>query len=556
MNPASMKMKSFGTIGSIVLVCATGFLACAQADEAGPTTNVQPDAETIPQIDSGADSEASIESGSTADTTPVCTVGASETRPCGACGTQNHFCLPTGTWTDWTTCTGEKDGTECVVGEKRTSDCGNCGKATDTCDTKTCTWETGSCTGEGECAPGDEETTKASCADPAQLRKRTCSDSCKWSTFSACEMPKGWLTMPTAPITGRGYHSAVWTGTDMIIWGGGYSSGTSLKNDGASYNLASDKWKTIATTSLSARRNHGTAWTGSKMIVWGGYDGSSSFYKDGAIYDPSADSWTSTGTSPLTARHSPAVVWSTTTNELLVWSGCTSGWCTAVASDGAAYNPATNSWTALPAAPIVGRSDMAYTWSGSELIVWGGRKADGTLLVDGARFDPVTRAWTTFSAPDASVLDGRIDATFGSDGAGGLFVWGGRATTSSGSSSGAKSNGAIYTPGVGWTAIPEVPSTMFAPTPKRYDMPGVIAKGKLWLLDGIVSSSSDVGGAGFVSYDLATGTWADVDMTNAPSPGTRGHHSVVWTGKEMLWFGGINGHTCCTTYNNGGTYRP
>jgi N-acetylneuraminic acid mutarotase len=355
--------------------------------------------------------------------------------------------------------------------------------------------------------------------------------------------------MDTAPITGRGFHTAVWTGTDMIVWGGGYSS--TLKNDGATYNLATNKWKTIATPSLSARRQQAGVWTGSKMIVWGGYDGSSTISKDGAVYDPSTDSWTSTATAPLSARHSGAYAWSTTTNEMLIWSGCTSGWCSAVASDGAAYNPATNTWTALPAAPIVGRSDPAFVWSGTELIVWGGRTGSGTFLTDGARFDPVTKVWTKFSEPPASIA-GRMDESFGSYGTTGLYIWGGRPSSSTGT--GALNSGATYTPGVGWQVIPTPPDTVYSNN-KRYDSASLVAAGKLFLFEGLTSSGGDTPASGFASYDFATGTWSDLDTSGAP-PSNRARSSMVWTGREAIIFGGINGNTCCTGYNTGAIYRP
>ncbi|MGZ3419587.1 MAG: Kelch repeat-containing protein [Polyangiales bacterium] len=552
------------TLGSTVV---STLPACATANEEDPG-GVVPAAETggsdsssptdsaSPTDSSMVDSAPAVDTGVAMDSLPgdgaTCVYPKTETRACGACGSQSRFCLPDNVFTGWTDCVGEKGDTECKVGEKRSTDCGNCGKSTDFCDPKECVWISGLCAGEGPCAPGDSETTKASCSVADTIRTRTCDDKCQWSEFSACDLPRGWITpaMTKPTISGRGFHSAVWTGSKMLVWGGGTSS--TVYNDGAAYDMGTNSWKTLATSGLSTRRQHMTAWTGSQMIVWGGRN--SSPYKDGSIYDPSTDSWTATATSPLSARHSAAVAWSTTTSQMIVWGGCTSGWCSAVANDGASYDPATSTWTALPAAPIAGRTDPLYAWTGSELVIWGGRSATNVALSDGARFDPKTGVWTKFSDPAAAVLDARFDAAFGNDGSGNLFVFGGRSANDS-STPNSKSNGAIYQPGIGFVAIPAVPDGLFAPSNKRYNLAGFIAGKKLFVFDGIPIGSYDTPKAGFAIYDFAAGTWSDGDRTGAPTT-ARSRASIVWTGREAIVWGGINGNESGSGYNDGAIYRP
>jgi hypothetical protein len=75
-----------------------------------------------------------------------------------------------------------------------------------------------------------------------------------------------WMATATtnAPV-GRSSHTAVWTESEMIIWGGG-----SL-NTGGRYNPGADSW--MATTTINApdgRNWHTAVWTESEMIVWGG----------------------------------------------------------------------------------------------------------------------------------------------------------------------------------------------------------------------------------------------------------------------------------------------
>ena len=84
-------------------------------------------------------------------------------------------------------------------------------------------------------------------------------------------MIRGQLPPSDAP-SGREFHTAVWTGSEMIVWGG-YSSGHYL-NTGGRYNPSTDSWTATSTTNAPAGRDSHTAvWTGSEMIVWGGYDG-------------------------------------------------------------------------------------------------------------------------------------------------------------------------------------------------------------------------------------------------------------------------------------------
>ena len=67
-------------------------------------------------------------------------------------------------------------------------------------------------------------------------------------------------------------HTAVWTGSEMIVWGGYNGSGN--LNTGGRYNPGTDSWTATSTTNAPGGRQDCTAvWTGSEMIVWGGFDG-------------------------------------------------------------------------------------------------------------------------------------------------------------------------------------------------------------------------------------------------------------------------------------------
>jgi hypothetical protein len=54
----------------------------------------------------------------------------------------------------------------------------------------------------------------------------------------------------------------------MIVWGGD-DNGVPFLNTGARYNPATDSWTATTTTNApSGRLDHTAVWTGSEMIVW------------------------------------------------------------------------------------------------------------------------------------------------------------------------------------------------------------------------------------------------------------------------------------------------
>jgi hypothetical protein len=111
---------------------------------------------------------------------------------------------------------------------------------------------------------------------------------------------------PNAPLP-RAFHTAVWTGSEMIVWGGfGYEG---YLNTGGRYNASTHTWTAISTTNApSVRWRHTAVWTGSEMIVWGGYNGSN-VLNTGGRYNPSTDTWTAISmTNAPSARELQAAV--------------------------------------------------------------------------------------------------------------------------------------------------------------------------------------------------------------------------------------------------------
>src|SRR6185436_9082462 len=102
--------------------------------------------------------------------------------------------------------------------------------------------------------------------------------------------------------------SAVWSGTEMIVWGGSEDAA------GGRYNPATDSWSASTGTGAPLARNrHSAVWTGNEMIVWGGYTTVSPYDRvnSGGRYNPASDSWapTSTGANVPTPRRGHTAVW-------------------------------------------------------------------------------------------------------------------------------------------------------------------------------------------------------------------------------------------------------
>src|SRR6266481_5730734 len=228
-----------------------------------------------------------------------------------------------------------------------------------------------------------------------------------------------WVATSTASAPeAREIHTSVWTGSEMIVWGGFSVTGT--VNTGGKYNPSTDSWTATTTTGApDSRDTHTAVWTGSEMIVWGGEDGAT-FLNTGGRYNPNTDSWVATTTTNVPAsRDFHTAVW--TGSEMIVWGGYDGGnyWNT-----GGRYNPSTDSWVATSTtnAPT-GRSNHTAMWSGSEMIVWGGIASGPTFLNTGGRYNPSTETWvatSTTNAPEARA--GHTAVWTGSE----MIVWGGQ----------------------------------------------------------------------------------------------------------------------------------
>ena len=115
----------------------------------------------------------------------------------------------------------------------------------------------------------------------------------------------------------------------MIVWGG---TGATVFDSGGRYDPATDSWTGIASGGV-ARYAHTAVWTGSRMIVWR-HNSLAGVPVEGSRYDPVADTWSPTTMSgaPLAALDPSGAVW--TGSAMVLWPG-------------SRYNPVADTWAPI-----------------------------------------------------------------------------------------------------------------------------------------------------------------------------------------------------------------
>ena len=192
----------------------------------------------------------------------------------------------------------------------------------------------------------------------------------------------GWVALAEPPFRGNfGVLGQVWTGDEAIWWG---RSGERGPMWGAAYDPESDSWRVIARSPLSSRQDPAVVWTGEEMVVWGGDPVPLEAYEEtGAAYDPETDSWRVIADAPVESRGGPSAAM--VGDELVVTGGrrvdqppvCLGpGPCQPALPSGrwirtsAAYDPGTDTWRVLADLPTAVGMNVSTTGTDTELLVF------------------------------------------------------------------------------------------------------------------------------------------------------------------------------------------
>lgn len=367
-----------------------------------------------------------------------------------------------------------------------------------------------------------------------------------------------WTPMASSPLEARFDPISLWTGTELLVWGGHDAAGEEYV-DGAAYDPERDQWRKIADFPFDYERRTGSGvgsdsgWYQRHGVPGAWFDGKAVFKVDTGeepwswdlvAYDPDSDSWRTLhrarfdrsagdtpvrppGTSTVQAPTGLAAVggklfvfgWHTDRNEL--------GWST--------FDPEVERWSAFSGIPGSGEVD-GFTGVRPEpvlvadrYLVWlreHGIVADGFPL--GYAVDLTTEDVVRVEVP-ADVPAGTIDLQLGDLSTSGSVA----GTTLSDDLDGEPFAAQLDAATGRWTALKPPPDMGAADAFGRI----VSANGATFIVGGLDQKGSGhaPSGAGFV-MDRQPTLWHR--MPDAPIDLSRTGHVAIWTGDELLVWGG------------------
>jgi N-acetylneuraminic acid mutarotase len=291
--------------------------------------------------------------------------------------------------------------------------------------------------------------------------------------------------------------------------------------------------------------------------------------------DAAPQSWSPTALGPLPGRDQAAIFWTGTDYLIyggLTWSsvptpelgpdggavptpdggfplGCSLQGSTSC-SDGARYNPTTQTWTRISnvGAPGAYRWDVSWAFGGQQLFTFSGHGAGA----EGWLYDLPTDTWkevSTVGVPTQRAY--HVSYYVGGE----FFVWGGEDTAAVDGSVGLPLNtGGIYDPATDtWQPM----NTTNAPPGGAYYATAT-SDAYMFVFGGQTDPTPwiqvvpTVLGTGYL-YDYNQNSWKQVSTVNAPEP--REYTAAVWTGSKFVVYGGSGANT--NFYDNtGGIYDP
>ncbi len=345
------------------------------------------------------------------------------------------------------------------------------------------------------------------------------------NTTSLTQPAPVWRPLLEAPIAGRIGAGVVWTGREMLVWGGlprpaDPDALMERVGDGAAYDPATRSWRTLAPPppGVLGIADEGAVWTGDEAVFWTGNmpDGPAS----GAVYNPGNDTWRPLPDGPLTIREGYTSVW--TGSEMVILGG--HGGKNFSDPVAAAVDPRTGAWRLLPGLKdLVGLLPHQAFWDGREVLVSGslalcpeeGGGCSGSRPIFVA-YDPKTDVRREIDLAGTRFEDPNPPRPIGWTGTELLFA--------------AYDEPSLailgYAPATGtWRTGA---STRCTPSDSGYAQ-------SAWLGDRFLGTCGDE----LLLYDVADDTWDVVDTDSSPL-GTHYSSAIAWTGTELIvWSGGI-----------------
>lgn len=277
-------------------------------------------------------------------------------------------------------------------------------------------------------ATSDDETPQADTGDGGSARATTGAD----AELAAVPVLGGtgggaWRALPEPPMAGRGSATVLWTGAEVLVWGGFGDEldpeyGLSAR-DGGRYDPVAETWTTIPPAPIGLDYQQVAVWSGEDLLVWANQGGSDDPVGT-AAYTPATEAWRDLPWAPVPRMEGTGGVW--TGDELLVWGSDNGLGAFSAGPTGAqvldesygmeglpegygdvhlaAYDPDADAWRTVPAPPLAQpRLGFGTVWTGDRLVLWGGGRAMHYRPLPGC--DPVCNDALPEGYRDAAALD-------------------------------------------------------------------------------------------------------------------------------------------------------
>ncbi len=253
-------------------------------------------------------------------------------------------------------------------------------------------------------------------------------------------------------------------------------------------------WQALPPSPLAGRYDFGDAVLNDEWYIVMGF-GSSVDFGDVARYSPATETWTLLPAAPILGRRQPNVV--ATDTEIFIWGGYRSG-ADPYLGDGARYRASTNKWSMVSANGGPGKNlNAALAWddAAKRVLLWGGKYGSWSYGIssDGYAYAPAEDKWSKLSS---SPLAARQNSLYAWDAKlRRFYIWGGHGA------SGYLADGAYFDAATNtWTSLPSIPSIQ-----PRERAATAILDGKFvfWGGWGTDFTAFDDG----ASFDPSTSTW-------------------------------------------------
>lgn len=234
------------------------------------------------------------------------------------------------------------------------------------------------------------------------------------------------VDMTNAP-SARWGATLLWTGREILVYGGRATLSGPALTSGASFDPATGLWSPIASGLVGHVLAIGGA-TASQAFIWGGWGATTGSTLVGTAerYTTDTAAWAAASTTSGAPGTLQDPAWTVTETGLLLWGGLSWGNAT---NQFWSYDLLGNSWTSLGAFGTTARSGAFGVWDSRSFVVWAGRGTAGVSNTGWIYDGGLWTAMDSANAPTARYAAFRETGWAFAVGVGNIVFLGGRDST-------------------------------------------------------------------------------------------------------------------------------